>query len=271
MNPFHLSSTFGPTAWYGAGILLFIFLEYVIPFRSATLSRLHRWRINFTMNFCNVLIIDIFFVYLLNATNLFSAQRSFNLFEQMHFNTLGRIVCTILVLDLAMYIWHRLNHAIPLLWRFHRVHHTDLNVDISSAARFCFGVVTGSTIITYTLMLFLGASIVEVRLFQVVLFLMAQFEHSNLKLNPTLEKSLWLVLVPPAMHRIHHSNVKNETDSNYGTIFSFWDRMFRTFLKDVDQDNIVFGLKEFDNPKELMLLKLLALPFHRSSKTKPIK
>jgi len=268
MNPFHLSSTFGLTAWYITGILLFVFLEYVIPFRSATLSRLLRWRINFTMNFCNVVIVDFFFVYLLQMTNLFSAQHSFDLFKQMHFNTLGRIACTVLVLDLAMYVWHRLNHAIPLLWRFHRVHHTDLNIDISSAARFHFGEVTGSTIITYTLMLFLGAAIFEVRLFQVVLFLMAQFEHSNLKLNPTLEKSLWLLLVPPAMHRIHHSNVKKETDSNYGTIFSFWDRIFGTFVKDVDQDKIVFGLKEFDNPKELMLLKLLALPFRKSNNRK---
>ena len=268
MNPFHLSSTFGLAAWYGTGIALFLFLEYVIPFRAMSLSRLQRWRINFTMNFCNVVIVDLFFVALLNATDLFSAQHSFDLFEQMHFNAFGRIACTILVLDLAMYGWHRLNHAVPLLWRFHRVHHTDMNVDVSSAARFHFGEVTGSTIITYTLMLFLGAAIVEVRLFQVVLLLMAQFGHSNLKLHPALEKSLWLLIVPPAMHRIHHSNVKNETDSNYGTIFSFWDRIFGTFVKDVDQDKIVFGLKEFNNPKELMLLKLLALPFRKSSTPK---
>jgi len=271
MNPFHLSSTYGPTAWYIVGIVLFIFLEYVIPFRPTTLSRLQRWRINFTMNFCNVLLVDLLFVYLLNATTLFSAEHSLNLFEQIHLNTFLRIACTVLVLDLAMYAWHRLNHAIPLLWRFHRVHHTDLNVDVSSAARFHFGEVTGSTIITYTLMLFLGATLVEVRLFQVILFLMAQFGHSNLKLNPTLERSLWIFLVPPAMHRIHHSNVKKETDTNYGTIFSFWDRIFGTFTKDVDQDNIVFGLKEFDDPKELMLLKLLVLPFRQSKKHEPIK
>jgi len=169
MNPFSLSSTFGPTAWYVLGILIFFFFEHVITFRPATFSRLQRWRINFTMNFCNVLLIDLFFVYLLNATTLFSAEHSLNLFEQMHLNTLWRIICTVLVLDLAMYVWHRLNHTIPLLWRFHRVHHTDLNVDVSSAARFHFGEVTGSTIITYTLMLFLGATIIEVRLFQIVL------------------------------------------------------------------------------------------------------
>jgi len=266
MNPFSLSSTFGPTAWYVSGILLFFFFENVMAFRQATLSRLQRWRINFTMNFCNVLLIDLFFVYLLKKTTLFSPQHSFHLFEQMNLNIFWRIACTVLVLDLAMYMWHRLNHAIPLLWRFHRVHHTDLNVDVSSAARFHFGEVTGSTIITYTLMLFLGATIVEVRLFQVVLFLMAQFGHSNIKLHPTFEKSLWLLIVPPAMHRIHHSNVKEQTDSNYGTIFSFWDRMFKTFVKDVDQNNIVFGLKEFDNPKELMLLNLLALPIRRAKK-----
>ncbi len=271
MNPFNLSSTLGPTAWYVAGILLFVFFEYVIPFRAVTLSRLHRWRINFTMNFCNVLLIDLFFVYLLKKTAILPHLHAFNFFEQIHLNTLWRIVLTILLLDLAMYVWHRMNHAIPLLWRFHRVHHTDLNVDVSSAARFHFGEVTGSTIITYTLMLFLGATIVEVRLFQVLLFLMAQFGHSNIKLNPTLEKSLWLLIVPPAMHRIHHSNVKNQTDSNYGTIFSFWDRMFGSFVKDADQEKIVFGLKEFDNPKELMLLKLLMLPFRRNSQREPSK
>jgi len=266
MNLFSLSSTFGLTAWYVSGIFLFFLFEYVIPFRPPTLSRVQRWRINFTMNFCNVVLIDFFFIYLLKATNLFSLEHAFDFFAQMHLNIFWRIVLTVLVLDLAMYVWHRLNHTIPLLWRFHRVHHTDLNVDISSAARFHFGEVAGSTIITYTVMLFLGATIVEVRLFQVALFLMAQFEHSNIKLHPKLEESLWLFLVPPAMHRIHHSDVKSQTDSNYGTIFSFWDRMFGTFVKDVDQDKIVFGLKEFDNPKELTLLKLLTLPFRRSSK-----
>ena len=144
---------------------MFIFVERIIAFRPATLSIMHRWRINFTLNFFNVLLVDLLFVALLKKTTLFSPEHSFNLFEQMNLNTLWRIAFTVLVLDLAMYLWHRLNHMIPLLWRFHRVHHTDLNVDVSSAARFHFGEVTGSAIITYFLMILLGADIFEIRIF----------------------------------------------------------------------------------------------------------
>ena len=208
------------------------------------------------------------FVYLLRKTALFTSGNSLDLFDRWYLDAFWRILVTVLIFDLAMYGWHRLNHSIPLLWRFHRVHHTDLNVDVSSAARFHFGEVTGSTVITYSLMLLLGATIVEVRLFQVFLFLMAQFEHSNIKLGKSFEELLWLLLVPPAMHRIHHSNVKDQTDSNYGTIFSFWDRMFGTFMKDVDQEKIIFGLKDFNNPKELMLMKLLTLPFKGKDRQK---
>jgi len=261
MNPFNLSSPSGPLAWFFSGILLFLLLEKIIPFRATTLSQMRRWRINFSMNFCNVLLVDLFFVTLLKKTSMFSGQFQFNLFKMWHLNMFWGMVLTIVVLDLGMYLWHRLNHSVPFLWQFHKVHHTDLNVDVSSAARFHFGEVTGSTIINYTLMLFLGATIVQVRLFQVVLLLMAQFGHSNVKLGKKFEEYLWLIVVPPAMHKIHHSNVKDHTDSNYGTIFSIWDRVFGSFKKDVDQEKIIFGLKEFSDPKELMLFKLLVLPF----------
>jgi len=271
MDIFSLSTTFGPLAWYLTGILLFFVFEYVIPFRPATLSRLQRWRINFTMNFCNVLLVDLFFVALLKRSALFSPEHALDLFGQAGLNTFWRVTVTVLVLDLAMYVWHRMNHAVPLLWRFHRVHHTDLNVDVSSAARFHFGEVTGSTVITYTMMLFLGATILEVRLFQAVLFLMAQFGHSNIRLSRAAEKLFLFLIVTPAMHRVHHSNDKDQTESNYGTIFSFWDRMFGTYTGCADQSKIVFGLKEFSNPKELMLFKLLALPFRRDTVYKPEK
>jgi len=258
---YNLESVFGPTTWVITGILFFWLLETTIPFKQTILSKLRRWRINFSLNFCNILLVDLFFVYLLRKTTFFSGVVQLNLFEKGHVNSFGRIVITILVLDLALYWMHRLNHQIPFLWRFHRVHHTDLEVDVSSASRFHFGEVTISTLITYTFMILLGASIVEIRIFQVVLFLMAQFGHSNIKLWSPLENILWLILVPPSMHRIHHSNIKRETDSNYGTIFSFWDRIFGTYQRDVQQEKIVFGLKEFTNFDELSLKKLLILPF----------
>jgi len=261
MEFYSLDSTYGLTLWVLTGILLFFVLEYIIPFRPSTLSKLNRWRINFSVSLCNVVLVDYCFVILLHKTEFLSGPLNLDLFNNYNISSFWRIIITIFVLDLSMYVWHRLNHAIPFLWRFHRVHHTDLNLDVSTASRFHFGEVTGSTVITYSFMLMLGATILEVRIFQVILFLMAQFGHSNLKLWKPLDEFLWLILVPPAMHRIHHSQNKEETDSNFGTIFSFWDRMFGSFKKNVEQSCLVFGLKEFNDPKDLFLHKILLLPF----------
>ncbi len=260
MKIWNLESTFGPTFYVVIGILFFLLLEYTIPFRPATLSKIKRWRTNFSLNFSNILIVDLCFLYLLKKTNLFAQPLAWNLFENGGFSSFFRIPITILVLDLAMYIWHRLNHTIPFFWRFHRVHHTDLNVDVSSASRFHFGEVTVSAIITYTLMITLGATLVEIRIFQVALFLMAQFGHSNIKLWRPFEDTLMWVFVPPSMHRIHHSDYTPQTNSNYGTIFSFWDRMFGTFRKE-DSEKVIFGLNEFKDPQQLTLSELLFLPF----------
>jgi len=261
MEIYSLDSTYGLMVWVFSGIFLFFLLEYIIPFRPSTLSKLNRWRINFSVNLCNVVLIDYGFIVLLHKTEFFSSPLNFDLLNTYNIPSLWRMIITVVILDFSMYAWHRLNHAIPFLWRFHRVHHTDLNLDVSTASRFHFGEVTGSTVITYSFMLMLGATIFEVRVFQVILFLMAQFGHSNLKLWKPLDEFLWFILVPPAMHRIHHSQIKEEADSNFGTIFSFWDRIFRTFKKDVEQSRLVFGLKEFNDPKELFLFKILLLPF----------
>ena len=266
MKLFDLGSMWGPFFFVLTGIVVFYFLENYIPFRPSTLSKWQRWTINFSLNFCNIALIDFFFLNLMKKTGIFSETYRLNLFERLSLNSFWRIAFTIIVLDLAMYLWHRLNHGVPFFWRFHRVHHTDLNVDVSTASRFHFGEVTISTIITYSFMLFLGATIVEVRIFQVALFLMAQFGHSNIKLWLSLERWLCLFLVTPNMHRVHHSSFKRETDSNYGTIFSFWDRLFGTWCRDTVQERLVFGLNDFRDQKELTLVKLILLPFRQNKR-----
>lgn len=246
------------------GIIVFLILERWIPFRQARISLGQRWFINFSMSFCNLLVVDQFFVILLQRTELFSSIFNFNLYARLGLNSFWRIVVTIVVLDLVTYLWHRVNHGIPFLWRFHRVHHTDMEVDVSTASRFHFGEMTISAMINYALMLSLGASMMEIRIFKVVFVFMTQLTHSNIRLWKPLENILWLFIVPPAMHRVHHSNVKRETDSNYGTIFSLWDRLFGTF-RSAGPGGIIFGLKEFIDPGELTLWKLLALPFRKKS------
>jgi sterol desaturase/sphingolipid hydroxylase (fatty acid hydroxylase superfamily) len=259
------------TYWRFLGLtslIIFIVLEFIIPFRQVLLSRWRRWVINFSMSLCNLIMVDQFFVRILMGAGLFSGKFQWNLYERLQLNSFWRITLTILALDFLMYVFHRLNHAVPFLWRFHRVHHTDLDVDVSSSARFHFGEVTISAFLTYAFMLTLGATIWEVRIFQIIFVLMTQFGHSNIRLWHPLENFLWLFLVPPPMHRIHHSDLRRETDSNYGTIFSFWDRIFRTFTPQA-QGDIVYGLPEFKEPQQLTLPKLLILPFRGLRRESP--
>ena len=243
-----------------AGIVFFLLLERFIPFRRMSLSQWQRWLINFSLSFCNLLIVDQGFVLLLQRTPFFSQIFHVDLYGRLGLNSFWRIVLTIFILDFVMYIWHRLNHVIPVLWRFHRVHHSDPHVDVTTASRFHFGEMTFSAVINYSLMLSLGASIWEVRIFKLIFVFMTQLAHSNIRLFKPLEDMIWIIFVSPSMHRIHHSDIHRQTDSNYGTIFSIWDRLLGTLTKNVDSQKLHFGLKEFQDPKELTLPRLILMP-----------
>jgi len=249
-----------------AGIVFFLVLERFVPFRRVSLPQWQRWLINFSLSFCNLLIVDQGFVVLLQRTPIFSRMFHFDLYGQLVLNSFWRIVLTILILDFAMYLWHRLNHTIPFLWRFHRVHHSDPHVDVTTASRFHFGEVTLSAIINYSLMLSLGATIWEVRIFKLIFVFMTQLAHSNIRLLKPFEDLIWLIFVSPSMHRIHHSDIRRETDSNYGTIFSIWDRLCGTLTKNADLQRLHFGLKEFQNPKELTFSQVVLMPLKRVSR-----
>ncbi len=250
--------------WLGVlGIVVFIVIESVVPQRQWNMKRWQHWLINFSLSLCNLIIVDQMFVSLITYTNILEPFSRFDLYGRLELNTFWRITLTIVLFDLLMYVWHRMNHRIPLLWRFHRVHHTDIDLDVSSASRFHFGETTMAAVLTYSLMLSLGATLLEVRIFKLFFVIMTEFQHSNIRLHPTIERWVWMIFVPPAMHRVHHSDIQKETDSNYGAIFSFWDRMFGTFCRVDDQDRIVFGLKEYKDPQQLTLWKLLTLPFRK--------
>lgn len=246
-----------------AGIAFFLLLERFIPFRQMSLPQWQRWLINFSLSFCNLLIVDQGFVLLLQRTPLFTQIFYFDLYGHLGLNSFWRIVLTILILDFAMYVWHRLNHMVPFLWRFHRVHHSDPHLDVTTASRFHFGEVTLSAIINYALMLSLGATIWEVRIFKLIFVFMTQLAHSNIRLFKPLEDLVWLIFVSPSMHRVHHSDIRRETDSNYGTVFSIWDRLFGTLTQRWDSEKLHFGLKEFQDPKELTFLQVILMPLKR--------
>ncbi|MEO8795705.1 MAG: sterol desaturase family protein [Daejeonella sp.] len=170
-------------------------------------------------------------------------------------------ILAFLIMDYTNYLWHVLNHKIPLLWRFHVVHHSDRDLDLSTAIRFHFGELIGSIFYRGLFIFLSGASARQVLVYEVLFEGATQFHHTNWKLPFKLEKNLNKVIVTPRMHGIHHSEIKEETDSNYSVIFSFWDRLHQTLKLNINQDDVVIGVPAYANANELTAGYLLTMPF----------
>lgn len=167
---------------------------------------------------------------------------------------------TFVLFDLWMYAWHRANHQMPFLWRFHRVHHTDPAMDSTTALRFHPGEILLSTLANCLVLMALGMSLGMLVLYKTLMVLVILFHHSNLDVPARLDAALRRLIVPPSMHRVHHSAVRAETDSNYGTVFSLWDRLFRSFRLRDDPEAIRFGIGAYDEAAWQRPLRLLRLP-----------
>lgn len=166
-----------------------------------------------------------------------------------------------LIMDYTNYLWHVLNHKWPFLWRFHVVHHSDPDLDLTTALRFHFGEIIGSVFYRGFFVFLSGATPLNVLLYEIIFEGATQFHHSNWKLPQQLEARLNKVMVTPRMHGIHHSVIRQETDSNYSVIFSCWDRLHRTLNLNKPQDQVVTGVPAYNNPDELTVAYLLKLPF----------
>jgi len=167
----------------------------------------------------------------------------------------------VLLLDWTVYLWHRLNHRVPLLWRFHLVHHTDLDVDVSTAFRFHAGELLLSVGWRSAQILAIGVGPALALGYEAALEIATAFHHSNWRLPPRVERALAVVLVTPRMHGLHHAAVEAETNSNWSAIFSWWDRAHRTLRRERGGEAPRIGVPAYRDPRELGALRLLALPF----------
>jgi sterol desaturase/sphingolipid hydroxylase (fatty acid hydroxylase superfamily) len=167
------------------------------------------------------------------------------------------------LMDYAYWWWHWANHRIPLLWRFHNVHHTDLDMDVTTAARFHFGEMFFSIGFLSLILLAFGIAPVTFVVFFILFEAATCFHHSNWRLPIKLERILNLIIVTPRMHGIHHSIVERETNSNWGTIFCWWDKLHGSLRRDVAQDAITIGVAAYRDEKELTVGQLLVLPFRK--------
>jgi len=252
----------GIISW--GGFFLFLFLEHIRPYRQPSVPKPKRLLTNISLTLVNTAILSLFFA----AATIKSAQNvsagHIGILNAINLSFWQRVFLSIIFMDLVFYAWHLLNHLVPLLWRFHRVHHSDINMDVSTATRFHIGELALSSCLKIGLIYLLGANVVSVVLFEILLGLAAEFQHSSVRVPQWFERGFWLLFVPPSMHRIHHSVVISERNTNYGTILSIWDRILGTLLKDVAQEGIVIGLGPYRTPAELGLRGLLVMPFTRA-------
>lgn len=168
----------------------------------------------------------------------------------------------LLILDLWIYWWHRASHRIPVLWRFHRVHHLDQWLDVTSAVRFHFGEVVLSALARSVVIFCFAIPITSVIIFEALVLIFTAFHHSNVRLPRRLEQGLSLVVITPSIHWVHHHVEQRDTDSNYGTLSSFWDSLFRSRSKTPRSPDMAIGL---DHLSDQGLWQLLLSPFRRQS------
>lgn len=263
MIPLNIVLLRGLISW--GGFVLFLFFEVVRPYRQPSVSKMKRLMTNISLTVLNSAILSLIFAAATINTAMHVSGNRLGLLNIISLPLWAKVFLTVLFMDFMLYAWHLLNHEIPFFWRFHRVHHSDLNMDVSTATRFHIGELSLSAVIKIGLIYFIGADLVSVIIFESLLVLTAQFQHSSLKVPESFEKVFWIFFVPPSMHRIHHSVKIHERDTNYGTILSVWDRLLGTLLKDIEQEKIIIGLGPYREPEKLGLPHLLLMPF-----TKPI-
>lgn len=251
---------------FWGGFFIFLIFELLAPYRPDTVSKIKRFTTNLLFTLFNSVIIHLIFAGAIIGTAKYVQDKNLGILNMLELPFSLKVIITIVFMDFMLYIWHLLNHKVPFLSRFHRVHHSDINMDVSSATRFHLGELFISALIKLSLIFFLGADPVGVIIFESVLVFCAQFHHSSMKIPLWFESVFWLLFVPPSMHRIHHSVKIKERDSNYGTIFSIWDRILGTLIKDIEQTKIKIGMGAYRKSEKLNFLQLLFMPFTRAVK-----
>jgi sterol desaturase/sphingolipid hydroxylase (fatty acid hydroxylase superfamily) len=218
---------------------------------------------NVTLGIINAAVTGLLFVGLWWTVAAWAERQHFGLLHWMGVPAWARLAGAVLLFDAWMYWWHRLNHRIPFLWRFHRTHHSDPKMDVTTANRFHIGEIALSSILRVPVIALLGLQLWELALYELAMFTVVQFHHANIALPASLDRALRLVIVTPFMHKVHHSRWQPETDSNYSSLFSFWDRLFGSFRLRGNPHTLRLGLDEFNRPEDHTMTGLLATPLKR--------
>ena len=248
------------------GVLVLMALwERLTPRRPQSIKRLIRWPNNLGLVVLNTFVVRLLFPLAGVGMALLAQAKGWGLFNIVPGPAWFAIPAGLLLLDLTIYSQHVAFHAVPLLWRLHRMHHADLEFDVTTGLRFHPGEIVVSMLVKLLAIVVFGALPIVVLAFEVVLNATSIFNHGNVRLPPRLDRVLRLLVVTPDMHRVHHSIDRRETDSNFGFNVPWWDRLFGTYRAQpaLGHDRMTLGIDLFREERELWLDRMLLQPLRR--------
>ena len=247
--------------WETACLAIVFSLEEWFPYFPRRTRRIPHALKNISMAGINGFLVSIPASWVTVQVMEWSQKNSFGLFNHGFLNSPLKSLCLFVCFDAWMYLWHRANHQMPFLWRFHRVHHSDLELDSTSAFRFHVGEIFFSSLFRLPVIAILNMQWIHLFIYELCLQPVIIFHHSNIALPEKWDRILRSLIVTPNMHRVHHSIETFETNSNYSSIFSFWDRIAKSFEKRADTRTLKYGLPEFQESEWQSLPGLLKTPF----------
>lgn len=238
-------------------------LEVLAPRRSLTVSKSARWFANLAIVAIDTAVVRLLFSVMAINIAIKAEENNWGLLNNIDLPEWALLLAGILLLDLIVYLQHVMFHAVPLLWRFHMMHHADLDYDTTTGLRFHPIEIIISMFIKVSAVAILGPSVLTVVVFEIILNATAMFNHGNVKLPLNIDRYLRLAVVTPDMHRVHHSVIIRETNSNFGFNFPWWDRLFGTYRPQpsAGHEGMTIGLSQFREFKKWNLAWMLAMPF----------
>lgn len=235
-----------PTLIAAGSLVLLLGLETWLPAARGRQRRLRHAARNLTLGLLNACVLALLAAPFITHVAWWAESHNFGLLRLLRLPPVMTTVVALLLFDGWMYLWHRANHKLGFLWRFHRVHHSDPEMDATTTARFHTGEILLSSALRLAVIPLLGITLWQLLVYEMLLLPVILFHHSNVQFPERLDVCLRLLLVTPAVHRIHHSRRRSETDSNYASVFSFWDRLAGTLRLRQDGRPVDFGLAEYD-------------------------
>ena len=251
------------TAFFGV-LAIVAGAEIALPRRRLTVSKLRRWVSNLGIVFLNSALVRLILPATAAGFAVFAASRSWGVFNILEAPAWVGIIASVVILDFAIYLQHVMFHAVPALWRLHRMHHADLDFDVTTGARFHPIEILLSMLIKFAAIAVIGAPAAAVIIFEVLLNATSMFNHGNLRLPTGLDRVLRWFIVTPDMHRVHHSIEDHETNSNFGFNLPLWDRLLGTYKDqpDAGHEAMTIGIRDYREPKLVSDLPgMLILPF----------